>query len=205
MTIEQLPLEWCFQPGVKLDFRSRPDGYVVTAKDVADELDRIRHALKPLDIVVVNTAAGAKYGQPGYVDAGCGMGREATLYLLEQGVRVVGTDAWSWDAPFSFTRQRLQTVATLGSSGKAIKRAATSATDRWRNCPTSTNFPPTASGSRASHTRSRKARPASSAPSRSWTRDAQAFERPRRVGLIAALRRLQRERLASERSFASLQ
>ena len=38
MTIEQLPLEWCFQPGVKLDFRNLPDGYVATAKDVADEL-----------------------------------------------------------------------------------------------------------------------------------------------------------------------
>jgi hypothetical protein len=34
------------------------------------------------------------------------MGREAILYLLEQGVRVLGTDAWSWDASFSFTRQR---------------------------------------------------------------------------------------------------
>ena len=106
MTIDKLPLEWCFQPGVKLDFRHLPDGYVATAKDVADELDRIGHALKPFDIVVVNTAAAAKYGQPGYIDAGCGMGREATLYLLERGARVVGTDAWSWDAPFSFTRKR---------------------------------------------------------------------------------------------------
>lgn len=33
------------------------------------------------------------------------MGREATLYLLERGVRVTGTDAWSWDAPFAFTAQ----------------------------------------------------------------------------------------------------
>ena len=31
------------------------------------------------------------------------MGREATLYLLERGVRLTGTDAWSWDAPFGFT------------------------------------------------------------------------------------------------------
>ena len=38
--------------------------------------------------------------------AGVGMGREATLYLLERGVRVVGTDAWSWDAPFTYTRER---------------------------------------------------------------------------------------------------
>ncbi|ABS67640.1 cyclase family protein [Xanthobacter versatilis] len=105
-TIEQLPLEWCFQPGVKLDFRQMPDGHIVTAADIAAELDRIGHELAPLDIVVVNTAAGARYGQPGYIDVGCGMGREATLYLLERGVRVVGTDAWSWDPPFSFTRQR---------------------------------------------------------------------------------------------------
>ncbi len=27
------------------------------------------------------------------------MGREATLWLTERGVHVVGTDAWSWDRP----------------------------------------------------------------------------------------------------------
>ena len=32
--------------------------------------------------------------------AGIGMGREATLYLTERGVRVAGIDAWGWDAPF---------------------------------------------------------------------------------------------------------
>ena len=34
------------------------------------------------------------------------MGREATLYLLERGVRVTGTDGWSWDAPFIYTMQK---------------------------------------------------------------------------------------------------
>jgi len=34
------------------------------------------------------------------------MGRVATLHLLKQGVRVTGTDAWSWDAPFSKTAER---------------------------------------------------------------------------------------------------
>jgi len=106
ITIDEVPLEWCFQPGVKLDFRDRPDGYVVTASDVETELLRIGHELSPLEIVVVNTAAGGAYGQPDYVSRGCGMGYEATLYLLERGVRVTGTDAWSWDAPFIHTAQR---------------------------------------------------------------------------------------------------
>ena len=104
ITIDEVPLEWCFSPGVKLDFRERQDGYVVNADDVEAELKRIGHDLQPLDIVVVNTAAGGAYGGDHYVSSGCGMGREATLYLLERGVRVTGIDAWSWDAPFIHTK-----------------------------------------------------------------------------------------------------
>lgn len=105
-TIDEAPLEWCFQPGIKLDFRDKPDGYVVTAKDIDDELARSGARIDPLTIVLVNTSAGAWYGDETYQDRGCGLGREATLHLLEMGVKVVGTDAWSWDAPFSFTRER---------------------------------------------------------------------------------------------------
>jgi kynurenine formamidase len=105
-SIDEAPLDMCFAPGVKLDFRARPDGYVCTAADVEAELKRIGHRLSPGDIVLVNTRAGEVFGQPGFVDAGCGMGREATLYLTERGVKIVGTDAWSWDAPFSHTAKR---------------------------------------------------------------------------------------------------
>ena len=35
ITIDEVPLDWCMQPGVKLDFRHFDDGYVVTARDVA--------------------------------------------------------------------------------------------------------------------------------------------------------------------------
>ncbi len=106
ITIDEVPLEWCLNPGVKLDFRRFADGYVTTAQDVEAELARIGHALSPLNIVLVNTAAGAAYGRPDYVARGCGMGREAPLYLLERGVRVTGTDGWSWDAPFVHTKER---------------------------------------------------------------------------------------------------
>ena len=105
ITIDEVPLEWCFNPGVKLDFRHMEDGYVATANDVEAELKRIGHDLQPFDIVAVNTSAGAHYGKEDYLLKGCGMGKEATLYLLERGVRVTGTDAWSWDAPFAFTAQ----------------------------------------------------------------------------------------------------
>tara|TARA_Y100000590_G_scaffold439119_1_gene562727 strand:- start:1070 stop:1846 length:777 start_codon:yes stop_codon:yes gene_type:complete len=106
ITIDEVPLEWCFNPGVKLDFTKLEDGYVVTPDDVENELKRIGHELKPMEIVVVNTRAGSAYGQDDYVSAGCGMGKDATLYLLERGVKVTGTDAWSWDAPFVHTKDK---------------------------------------------------------------------------------------------------
>jgi len=112
--IDEVPLEWCFQPGVKLDFRHFPDGYVCTPQDVQEELGRIRHELRPLEIVLINTRAGSRYGENDFVDSGCGMGKAATLWLLERGVRLVGTDAWSWDAPFSHTCRR---VAETGDAG----------------------------------------------------------------------------------------
>ena len=108
ITIDEVSLDWCFQPGVKLDFRHFADGYVVTAADVEAELTRIGHTLSPLEIVVVNTAAGARYGSDDYVSAGCGIGYEATRYLLDRGVRLTGTDGWSWDAPFVHTLKEYQ-------------------------------------------------------------------------------------------------
>ena len=88
--------------------RTSPDGYVVTARDVDAELKRIGHTLQPLEIVVVNTRAGSRYGHHDYVNAGCGMGYDATIYLLERGIRLTGTDAWSWDAPFVYHRQEVR-------------------------------------------------------------------------------------------------
>jgi kynurenine formamidase len=73
---------------------------------------RVGHTLQALDIVVVNTRAGSRYGHNDYVSSGCGMGYEATMYLLERGVRLTGTDAWSWDAPFATRRRKLPRPAT---------------------------------------------------------------------------------------------
>ncbi len=106
MTIDEVPLDWCFRPGVKLDFRRLPDGHVVSPAEVEAELARIGHQLQPLDIVLVNTRASECYGTPEYMTAGIGMGREATLWLTSRGVRVTGIDAWGWDVPFFHMAKR---------------------------------------------------------------------------------------------------
>ena len=57
------------------------------------------------------------------------MGREATLYLLERGVRVTGIDAWTWDVPFSYTRTG---TGPADTDGDGVPDAAD-------NCPNNAN------------------------------------------------------------------
>ena len=103
-SIDEAPLDLFFAPAVKLDFSKMPAGHVISAAEVEAELKRISYTLQPRDIVLVQS--GAVYGTDNFTDQGIGMGAEATLYLTERGVQVVGTDAWSWDAPFSHTAKR---------------------------------------------------------------------------------------------------
>jgi len=98
-TIDQLPLEWFYAPGVVLDFSARADGEVIEAEHLKRELERIGHHLSALEIVLVRTGRDAFYEQPDYMVRGPGVSAAATHLLFEQGVRVMGIDAWGWDAP----------------------------------------------------------------------------------------------------------
>ena len=170
IAIDEVDLEWCFQPGVKLDFRNFPDGYVVTAHDVEAELRRIDHTLKPLEIVVVNTRAGSRYGQ-----------RRLRERRLRHGLRGDDVPAGARRAAHGHGRLELGRAVRLHRRevqgdegrepdlGRATRPAATSATATSRSCTTSRRCPPTASSSPASRTRSAAPRPAGRARWRSST------------------------------------
>ena len=98
-TIDELPLEWFFSDGVVLDMTAKQDGDAVDVADVEAELERIGHGLKELDIVLVRTGRDEFYAQPDYIARGPGVTGAATRWLHERGVRVMGIDAWGWDAP----------------------------------------------------------------------------------------------------------
>jgi kynurenine formamidase len=102
LTIDEIPLDWCFSHGVVLDFRHKPDGARIIVDDIERELERIDYEICPLDIVLIQTGADAAWGTPEYLTRGAGMDRESTLFLTGKGVKVVGIDAWSWDRPLSF-------------------------------------------------------------------------------------------------------
>ncbi|WP_440896036.1 cyclase family protein [Amphibacillus sp. Q70] len=98
-TIDEVPLDWFIGNGVVIDMTDKPDGYLVTSKDLIEKLEEINYTLKEKDIVLIHTGASKHWGTKRYLTAGCGLGREATLWLLDRGIRTVGTDAWSWDRP----------------------------------------------------------------------------------------------------------
>jgi kynurenine formamidase len=98
-TIDQVPLEWCFAPGVVLDFRAKGHGELITVDELERALDTIEYSLNPLDIVMIHTGAARRQGSPDYFKQP-GLGRDGTLWLVEQGIRVIGIDAWTLDRPF---------------------------------------------------------------------------------------------------------
>lgn len=80
--------------------RHKEAGDGITRDDVERELDRIGHALKPFDVVLVWTGTDRHFATPGYENLHAGLRREATKYLVDAGVRLIGIDAWGIDRPF---------------------------------------------------------------------------------------------------------
>jgi kynurenine formamidase len=98
--IDEVPLEWFFGPGVVFDMRSKKPGEMIRIADLQAELKRIGYKLKPGDIALIHTGAATRWGTKEYFEQP-GLGRESTLWLVEQGVKVIGIDAWTLDRPFS--------------------------------------------------------------------------------------------------------
>jgi kynurenine formamidase len=107
-TIDEMPIEWFFGNGVVLDMQHKPKGAAITTTDLKAALKKIKHTLKPGDIVCLQTGAAKYWGTLDYFFAGCGLVRESTLWLIEQGVRIIGTDAWGLDRPFDAIRADFQ-------------------------------------------------------------------------------------------------
>jgi kynurenine formamidase len=110
-TIDQLPLEWFFAPGVVIDATDRADGEALTAGDIQERLPR---ALEPLDIVLVRSDRDQFYDQLDYMARGPGVTAEATRWMFERGVRVMGIDAWGWDAPLHMQAERAKAEGKPG-------------------------------------------------------------------------------------------
>jgi kynurenine formamidase len=98
-TIDELPLELFFGPGVVVDFSASEDGDAITAEAMATAIEATSWELAARDIVLVRTDRDRYYDERDYMFRGPGVTAEATRWLYDKGVRVMGIDAWGWDRP----------------------------------------------------------------------------------------------------------
>ncbi|EFL22662.1 putative cyclase [Streptomyces himastatinicus ATCC 53653] len=98
-SIDEVPLEWCYGPGIRLDVRHVPPGEGITVAHLRQALDAIPHQLAPGDIVMLWTGADALWGSADYLTKYPGLTGEGTAFLVESGIRAIGIDAWGLDRP----------------------------------------------------------------------------------------------------------
>lgn len=98
--IDEVPLEWCFAPGVMLDMRHKGPGEEITVADLQEALTKIDYRLSPGDIVLLQVGCDKRMESKAYFDQP-GLGREGTLWLTEQGIRVIGIDGYTLDRQFT--------------------------------------------------------------------------------------------------------
>lgn len=106
-TIEEIPLEWFFSDGVVLDLRHKQPGEKIGIGDLEEALRKIDYTLKPFDIVMIMNGRDRYLGSTEYFEQP-GMTRESTLWLVEQGIKVIGVDMYGFDRKFEDMAKEFQ-------------------------------------------------------------------------------------------------
>jgi len=98
-TIDQLPFQWVMGEAFVLDMTAIDPRKGIVEGDVREGLERIEYQPKSGDIALIRTDVSKRFGEAGYEQLHPGLRRDATAYLVEQGVKLIGIDAWGIDRP----------------------------------------------------------------------------------------------------------
>jgi len=101
-TAEEIPLDYCYHDGVRLNFYAKKPHEVITGKDIEEALAKIKYTLKPLDIVLLFTGSDKLFGSPKYFSDYPGLDVSAIDYLLDHGIKIFGVDTMGIDRPYQF-------------------------------------------------------------------------------------------------------
>ncbi|GED29267.1 cyclase family protein [Brevibacillus centrosporus] len=107
-TIDQVPLEWCYGPGVVIDVRHKQAGEEITVSDLKTALEKISYTLRKGDIVLLHTGTDKLWGTSRYVDSQPGLGEEGTDWLVQQGIKCIGIDAWGLDRSVKYMTEDIK-------------------------------------------------------------------------------------------------
>ncbi|MBT1686648.1 cyclase family protein [Dawidia soli] len=105
-TIDQVPLEWCYGDGIVIDMKHKADFEAITVEDIQQFLSKNNLSLKPGLIVLIKTGRDKYMGTKEFFERGTGMSAQATAWLIDQGINVMGIDQWGWDLPLRYMVQK---------------------------------------------------------------------------------------------------
>ena len=108
LTVDLIPLERCFGPGVWLNLSHKGSGEDITVEDLQEAANHIQYVIRPGDIVLIHTGASSTYGKASCDNSNPGMSQDATHWLADHGIELVGIDACCWDRPPSLQIQSLK-------------------------------------------------------------------------------------------------
>lgn len=100
-TIDEVPLEWLYGPGVVIDMSHKADFDAITVQDIQKDLQKSGATLQKGTIVLIRTDRDKLKGKD-FFERGTGMSKEATEWLIQQGIKVMGIDQWGFDLPLKY-------------------------------------------------------------------------------------------------------
>ena len=101
-TIDEIPLEWCYGKGLVIDMKHKIDFDPITVADIKGFLEDQKLVIEPEMIVLIKTGRDKFNGTKNFHKIGTGMSAQATEWLIDQGIKVMGIDAWGWDLPLPY-------------------------------------------------------------------------------------------------------
>ncbi|WP_143305189.1 cyclase family protein [Chitinophaga vietnamensis] len=105
-TIDEVPLDWCYGRGVVINMTHKADFEEITVTDIRQDLEKTGAVITPGTIVLIHTGRDQYIGTKEYPMRGTGMSADATRWLIDQGVKVIGIDQWGFDLPLKYMAQQ---------------------------------------------------------------------------------------------------
>ncbi len=105
-TIEQMPLELGFADGIVIDMKHKADFDAITVADIEHFLTKNELSIEPGMIVLIKTGRDKFNGTKDFHKIGTGMSAEATNWLIDKGIKVMGIDSWGWDLPLHYMMEQ---------------------------------------------------------------------------------------------------
>ncbi len=101
-TIDEMPLELGFADGIVIDMTHKADFDAITVQDMEQFLAEKNLVIRSGMIVLIKTGRDIYNGTKDFHKKGTGMSAEATNWLIDKGIKVMGIDSWGWDLPLHY-------------------------------------------------------------------------------------------------------